>query len=121
MVEEVVIETLRVYDIEGYRDEDNTGVWVGDNKVAAVGVSSSRWITTHGFAINVDPDLSYFDTSIIIPCGIEGKGVTSISKILRERGVEESSHPSLLEVADATIQSFERVFGVLTEGGNPLK
>jgi len=121
MVEEVVIETLRVYDIEGYRDEDNTGVWVGDNKVAAVGVSSSRWITTHGFAINVDPDLAYFDTSIIIPCGIEGKGVTSISKILRERGVEESSHPSLLEVADATIHSFERVFGVLTEGGNPLK
>ena len=119
MVEEVVIETLKAYDIEGCRDEDNTGVWVGDNKVAAVGVSSSRWITTHGFAINVIPDLSYFDTSVIIPCGIEGKGVTSISRILQERGA--NAEVGLLDVADTVIQSFERVFGVSTTEGSSLR
>lgn len=119
MVEEVVIETLKAYDIEGCRDEDNTGVWVGDNKVAAVGVSSSRWITTHGFAINVIPDLSYFDTSVIIPCGIEGKGVTSISRILQERGA--NAEVGLLDVADTVIRSFERVFGVSTTEGSSLR
>ena len=119
MVEEVVIETLKAYDIEGCRDEENTGVWVGDDKVAAVGVSSSRWITTHGFAINVCPDLKYFDTSIIIPCGIEGKGVTSISQILQERGI--SGQVKLLDVADTVVQSFERVFGVETTEGISLK
>jgi len=119
MVEEVVIETLKAYDIEGCRDDDNTGVWVGDDKVAAVGVSSSRWITTHGFAINVSPDLSYFDTSVIIPCGIEGKGVTSISRILQERGANEQVR--LLDVADTALRSFEKVFGVATTEGGALR
>ena len=119
MVEEVVIQTLKAYDIEGCRDEENTGVWVGDDKVAAVGVSSSRWITTHGFAINVCPDLKYFDTSIIIPCGIEGKGVTSISQILQERGISEQV--KLLDVADTVVQSFEKVFGVSTTEGTSLR
>ena len=119
MVEEVVIETLKAYDIEGCRDEENTGVWVGDDKVAAVGVSSSRWITTHGFAINVCPDLKYFDTSIIIPCGIEGKGVTSISQILQERGIIEQV--KLLDVANTVVQSFEKVFGVETTEGISLR
>ena len=118
MVEEVVIETLKAYDIEGCRDEENTGVWVGDDKVAAVGVSSSRWITTHGFAINVCPDLNYFDTSVIIPCGIEGKGVTSISQILQERGIGEQL--KLLDVADTVVRSFEKVFGVSTTEGTSL-
>lgn len=119
MVEEVVIETLKAYDIEGCRDEENTGVWVGDDKVAAVGVSSSRWITTHGFAINVCPDLKYFDTSVIIPCGIEGKGVTSISQILQERGISEQV--KLLDVADTVVLSFEKVFGVETTAGISLR
>jgi len=119
MVEEVVIETLEKYDIEACRDEENTGVWVGDDKVAAVGVSSSRWITTHGFAINVSPELKYFDTSIIIPCGIEGKGVTSISRILQERGISEKVR--LLDVADTVVQSFEKVFGVSTTEGSLLR
>ena len=119
MVEEIVIETLKAYDIEGCRDKENTGVWVGDDKVAAVGVSSSRWITTHGFAINVCPDLKYFDTSVIIPCGIEGKGVTSISQILQERGISEQV--KVLDVANTVVQSFEKVFGVLTTEGTSLR
>ncbi|KAL7555550.1 hypothetical protein ACA910_013030 [Epithemia clementina (nom. ined.)] len=87
VMEEVIIQTCHQFGIRDAcrRDDVNTGVWVDDCKVAAVGVAASRWITTHGFALNVDPDLSYFDTSIILPCGIEGKGVTSIAKLLRER------------------------------------
>jgi lipoate-protein ligase B len=85
------------------------GVWVDDEKVAAVGISSSRWITTHGFALNVDPNLDYFDTSVILPCGIEDKGVTSMAKILNTRGERV---PSLPEVAQAVLHSFEQVFGV---------
>eukprot|EP00934_Nitzschia_sp_Nitz4_P003162 Nitzschia sp. Nitz4//scaffold35_size145790//107260//108231//NITZ4_003044-RA/size145790-processed-gene-0.242-mRNA-1//-1//CDS//3329549166//3152//frame0 len=112
MVEEVVVQTLEHYGIEGDRDEDNTGVWVGPEKVAAVGVSSSRWITSHGFALNVDPDLNYFDTSVIVPCGIADKGVTSMAKILRKRG---EPIPSLTEVADVVLDKMETVFGVTVE------
>ena len=118
MIEEVIIRTLQRYDIEGKRDNENTGVWVGEDKVAAVGISSSRWITTHGFAINVDPNLKYFDTSLILPCGIEGKGVTSMAKILRSRGDQV---PSIQEVADETLQSMAAVFGIRFEDGDPIR
>lgn len=115
MVEEVVIQTLLHYDIKGNRDEINTGVWVNDKKIAAVGVSASKWITTHGFAINVSPDLSFFDTSIIIPCGIENRGVTSIAQVIKERhGKGEHSCPTLEEVALVVRSCFEGVFGVET-------
>lgn len=110
MVEEVVIQTLLAYDIEGYRDDINTGVWVGKDKVAAVGVTSSRWITTHGFALNVSPDLSFFDTSNILPCGIEGRGVTSIKKILSEGG--SSDIPTIQNVATETLRNIEKVFDI---------
>lgn len=109
MIEEVIIQTLAYYNIEGNRDTINTGVWVGENKVAAIGISSSRWITTHGFALNVNPDLSYFDTSIILPCGIEGRGVTSLGKILREKG---RPPPSISNVAEVVIRIMEKVFHV---------
>eukprot|EP00980_Cylindrotheca_fusiformis_P021178 scaffold8136_cov127-Cylindrotheca_fusiformis.AAC.18 len=113
MIEEVIILTLQQYDIEGYRDEENTGVWVNEEKVAAVGISSSRWITTHGFALNINPNLDYFDTSVILPCGIEGKGVTSIAKILLERGEkEETKIPELSEVANVVLDSIQKVFGI---------
>jgi lipoyl(octanoyl) transferase len=118
MVEEVVIQTLKYYDIEGIRDVDNTGVWVGDNKVAAVGIASSRWITTHGFAINVDPNLGYFDTSIILPCGIEGKGVTSMANVLRSRGDQV---PTMKEVADVVVDTMEQVFGIRLEQGEQVR
>jgi len=128
-VEEVVLQMLKSYGIEGTRDEENTGIWVGDSKIAAVGVSCSRWITTHGFAINVSSDLSYFDTSLIIPCGIEGKGVTSIAQEMKKihgenSGMDEISPPivppSLEEVAEATIRSFEDVMGVKTQNSDAL-
>ena len=78
------------------------------NKIAAVGVSASHWISSHGFALNVSPDLTYFDTSVILPCGIEGRGVTSIQKVLQERG--ETTHPSMQEVSQVVLQSMENVF-----------
>lgn len=81
---------------------------MGDEKVAAVGISSSRWITTHGFALNLDPDLDYFDTSMIVPCGIEGKGVTSIAKIMRQRG--DARIPGLKEVAVVVLEAMMNVF-----------
>jgi lipoyl(octanoyl) transferase len=75
-IEEVIIQTLEYYNISSHRDTINTGVWVGTNKIAAVGVASSRWITSHGCALNVNPDLSYFGRDVITPCGImaEGRG-----------------------------------------------
>mmetsp|Transcript_64038 Transcript_64038/g.73662 ORF Transcript_64038/g.73662 Transcript_64038/m.73662 type:complete len:372 (+) Transcript_64038:40-1155(+) len=109
MIEEVLIQTLAHYNIEGKTDEINTGVWVGKNKIAAIGISSSRWITTHGFALNVDPDLSYFDTSIILPCGIEGRGVTSLGEILR---AQDRLTPSIAEVAGVVISIMGEIFDV---------
>lgn len=92
---------------------------MGDNKIAAVGVSASRWITTHGFALNVCPDLRYFDSSVILPCGIPGKGVTSMAQHFRDRG--ESKIPSVSEVAAVILDSFEDVFGVKLERGHSLR
>jgi lipoyl(octanoyl) transferase len=118
MVEEAVIQTLRHYDIEGCRDETNTGVWVGEKKVCAVGVAASRWITTHGFALNVCPDLSYFDTSVILPCGIDGRGVTSISQVLCDRG--DGKIPSMDQVAAIVLQNLQDVFQIEMEPGETL-
>lgn len=113
MIEEVIIRTLKQYGIDSTRDSANTGVWVGHDKVAAVGVSSSRWITTHGFAMNVNPDLSYFDTSVILPCGIAGKGVTSIAKLLSDSG--EECFPTVEEVSNVVLRKIEDVFSVNVE------
>jgi len=85
-IEQLIIDTLSHYNIQSNRDSINTGVWVNSNKIAAVGVSSSRWITTHGLAINVSPNLDHFDKEIMIPCGIDGRGVTSMKELLNERG-----------------------------------
>ena len=105
-VEEVIIRTLASFDIKSNRDSINTGVWVGKDKIAAVGVSSSRWITTHGLALNVDPNLGHFDKSIITPCGIEERDVTSMSKLLRD------DCPSMNEVAKVAVDCFGEVFQV---------
>ena len=77
-LEELLIRTLGDYDIEATRDPQFTGVWVRNEKIAAIGIRVSRSTTMHGFALNVNTDLSYFDR--IIPCGIFHKGVTSIQR-----------------------------------------
>ncbi len=88
LLEEAVILTLAHYDIEGLRSDGETGVWldVGTKKarkICALGVRSSRWVTMHGFAFNVNCDLSYFGN--IIPCGIEDKSVTSMQHELGQK------------------------------------
>lgn len=87
-LEEVIILTLADYGLKGERSKGETGVWldVGTpfaRKICAFGVRASRWVTMHGFALNVNPNLGYFDH--IIPCGIRGKGVTSMEAELDEK------------------------------------
>lgn len=125
-IEEVIIQTLLHYDIKSNRDDINTGVWVGQNKIAAVGVSATKWITTHGLALNVSPNLEHFDKDIITPCGIEGRGVTSISEVLRGGASFSSSpssdhSPSLNEVADVALTCFGEVFDVDVTEGCPIR
>jgi lipoyl(octanoyl) transferase len=79
-IEEVLIRTIAEFGIKGTRIPGLTGVWVGNEKIAAIGVRIARWITSHGFALNVNTDLSYF--KMIVPCGISDKGVTSLSRLV---------------------------------------
>ena len=81
-LEQVLIDTLIEFKIIAQRNDGLTGVWVGDEKIAALGVRISRWVTMHGFALNVNPDLSFYDG--IIPCGIFDHGVTSMEQLLGE-------------------------------------
>lgn len=91
-LEEAMILTLAEYGLESGRSEGETGVWLGvgtpfARKICAMGVRASRWVTMHGFALNVNVDLGYFDN--IIPCGIRGKGVTSLNVELGVEKVDE--------------------------------
>lgn len=80
-IEEVIIRTLKKeYDIKGVRDDINNGVWVKDKKITAVGFSVKRWVTMHGFALNVNTNLNHF--KYIVPCGIVGREATSIQEQL---------------------------------------
>ena len=101
-LEEVIIAALGEYDIEAGREEGMTGVWVKGEKIAAIGIKVSRWITMHGFALNVNTDLRKFDR--IIPCGIFHKGVTSMEKLLGKKLPLEDVHAKLN-------QAFTVVFG----------
>ena len=88
LLEEMVILTLAEYNIRGTRSPGETGVWLDSGtpfarKICALGVKASRWVTMHGFALNVNTDLYYF--SYIIPCGIQGKGVTSLQAELKRK------------------------------------
>ena len=99
-IEEVLIRTMADFDIEAFRIEGLTGVHTAEGKVAAIGVHIKRWVTTHGFALNVNTDLSYYNW--IIAC--EGEPVTSMSRLLdREVG--------MAEVEDRIVENFERLFG----------
>ncbi|MGX1931062.1 lipoyl(octanoyl) transferase LipB [Flagellimonas sp. 2504JD4-2] len=91
LLEEMVILTLAEYGLKGVRSEGETGVWldVGTpfaRKICAMGVRASRWVTMHGFALNVNADLGYFD--LMIPCGIKGKAVTSLNVELGQKTVD---------------------------------
>ncbi len=101
-LEEVIIRVLAVYKLEGTRISGLTGVWVDGRKVAAIGIKVSRWITMHGFALNVCPDLEGFDR--IVPCGIPDRPVGSLVQFVPDIAVEQVRQ----EVAIA----FEQVFGV---------
>ena len=97
-LEEVIINTLESYDLEGFAIKGETGVWVKDNnglskKVCAFGIRASRWVTMHGFSFNVNPELNYFKN--IIPCGITDKGVTSVSE-LKNRIIEMNEIKQIL-------------------------
>jgi lipoyl(octanoyl) transferase len=89
------------YGLAGERVQGLTGVWVGGEKVAAIGVRIARWITSHGFALNVSTDLDYF--KMIVPCGIGDRGVTSLAKLLGRQ-------VDLGEVESLIIQRFSEVF-----------
>jgi lipoyl(octanoyl) transferase len=101
-LEEVIIRALSTFGIIGERENHLTGVWVNGEKIAAIGVKVSRWVTMHGFALNVNTDLSKFDR--IIPCGIFHKGVTSMQRVLGQEISIES-------VQMAIVKSFVNVFG----------
>jgi lipoyl(octanoyl) transferase len=100
-LETVLIRTVAEYGIDAGRIGGLTGVWVGDEKVAAIGVRIARWITSHGFALNVTTDLEYFN--LIVPCGIADRGVTSLARLLG-RTVE------LGDVQDRILDHFANVF-----------
>jgi lipoate-protein ligase B len=102
-LEEVMLVTLDRFGIEAGRCSGRAGVWAGDKKIGFVGVRVRRGITTHGFALNVDVDLSWFDA--IVPCGLPGVNVTSMKQCI-------GLSPSMNEVTDTVARSFESVFGV---------
>lgn len=86
-LEEVLIQLLAVYDLKGDRIPGMTGVWLEGHKVAAIGIKVSRWITMHGFALNVCPDLTGFER--IVPCGIVDKPVGSLAQFLPDLTIEQ--------------------------------
>jgi lipoyl(octanoyl) transferase len=100
-LEEVLIQAVSDFGIAATRIPGLTGIWVGDQKLAAIGVRISRWVTSHGFALNVSTDLSHF--ALIVPCGITDKGVTSMQRLL-------GRPVPMAEVAEAVVIRFERVF-----------
>jgi lipoyl(octanoyl) transferase len=108
-LEEVIIRTIAAYGISGERSKGETGVWIEpgvigkERKICAMGIRCSRWITMHGFALNVNTDLSYFDN--IIPCGIQNKQVTSLEKELNMK-------VDLEEVKEKLKRNFSSIFNV---------
>jgi lipoyl(octanoyl) transferase len=107
-LEEWIIDTLNAFNVDGERRDGRIGVWVkqpgrmgGESKIAAIGVRVSKWVTTHGIALNVSPDLSHFNG--IVPCGISDRGVTSLEDL--------GQIVSMPEADNALRAAFERRFG----------
>jgi lipoyl(octanoyl) transferase len=116
-LEKTVLDTLDLHNIEGERSDVNTGVWVKKNKISAIGVTASRWITMHGIALNVNCDIKNFNE--IVPCGISlpGRGVCSMSSVFENKS---GTHPSFVisDVAEHWIKSFAVVFNLELFGPN---
>jgi len=108
-LEETIIQTLKAFGIEAHRKshpnpkKNYTGVWVGDEKICAIGVKFSQWTTMHGLALNINTDLSFFEG--IVPCGISEMGVTSLQKLL-------GKPVPMQHAVEQFIESFEGVFEV---------
>jgi len=102
-IEEVLIRTLKDFSISASRDENHAGVWVGDKEIAAIGLSIRRWVTMHGFALNVNPNLEHF--SYINPCGFPDRRATSMAQVLGHT-------PSMDEVMNSVINKCSEVFGM---------
>ncbi len=98
-LEGIVIDVLAEFSIQGQRDACATGVWVEGAKICAMGVRVSRWVSMHGFALNIEPNMAHFNT--IVPCGLAGRKVTSMQELL------ENQCPSLEEVQEVIIEKFE--------------
>ena len=110
LLEEAIILTIAEYGLEGVRSDGETGVWLGvgtpfARKICALGIRSSRWVTMHGFALNVNVNLGYFDN--IIPCGIKGKAVTSMEAELGKKIDEQT-------VKEKILKYFKNLFDVDT-------
>ena len=102
-LETVLIRTAEDFGINAHRVQGLTGVWVGDEKLAAIGVRIARWVTSHGFALNVNTNLDHFD--LIVPCGITDRGVTSMARLLG-RSID------IAEVENRIIEQFADVFAL---------
>jgi lipoyl(octanoyl) transferase len=112
-LEEVMMAIAAEFGVSAARVEGLTGAWVGRNKLAAIGVRISRWITSHGFAFNVSTDLAHF--GLIVPCGIADRGVTSLGELL-------GAAPPIDAVEEAAIRAFAFIFGrepIFAAAGQP--
>ena len=103
-LEQLIIDVLKEYDINAERKKGLTGVWVKGKKIAALGVRISKWVTMHGFSLNINPDLKYYQG--IIPCGIKDYGVTSMANILG------NDVPDMSEIKDTLVQHFIAKFSI---------
>lgn len=100
-IESAIISMLDDFGIQGYRKEGMIGVWTERGKVCSIGVSVKRWVSFHGFALNVNTDLTYFD--LIVPCGLKNVEMTSMQQIL-------DSKVSMTEVKSSVVKNFGKIF-----------
>ena len=110
-LEDTIIRTLADFGVKGHRFQRLTGVWIGEEKIAAIGVRVSRWVTSHGFALNVTTNLEHFRT--IVPCGIRDYGITSLERHM-------ASPPDLHTVARRFAHHFADIFEREIRWVNPL-
>ena len=103
-LEQLIIDVLKEYDINAERKKGLTGVWVKGKKIAALGVRISKWVTMHGFSLNINPDLKYYQG--IIPCGIKDYGVTSMANLFG------NDVPDMSEIKDTLVQHFIAKFSI---------